>query len=137
LLGDDLGEGAFAGGALFGIGGEEDEAGAVAAIFGKGDVGVALGDLDEEVVGESGEDAGAVTGVDFATAGAAVVHVLEHGEGVADDVVGFFALDVGDEANAAGVVLEPGIVEAHLLWETRWGEGVQIVRLRVEAWRGA
>ena len=57
-------------------------------------------------------DAGAVPGVDLAAAGAAVQQVLEHGERLAHDGVRLSALDVDDEADAAGVVLVGGIVEA-------------------------
>jgi hypothetical protein len=38
--------------------------------------------------------------------------VLEHLEGLADDRVGFPALHVDDEADATGVVLVSGIIEA-------------------------
>ena len=55
---------------------------------------------------------GAVAGVGFAATGAAVVQVDQHGHGLADDLVGFLALDVDDKADAAGIVLEGGIVEA-------------------------
>ena len=58
------------------------------------------------------EDAGAVAGVDLATAGAAVVEVAEGLERLLDDGVGFLALDMDDKADAAGVVLELRVVKA-------------------------
>ena len=65
-------------------------------------------------MGHAGEDSGAIAGVGFAAAGAAVVHVFEHGEGVVDDGMGGPAFDVGDEADAAGVVFVVGGVESRL-----------------------
>ncbi len=63
-----------------------------------------MGDLDQ--------DARAVAGVVLAAAGASVIEVLEDGEGVADESVRLPPLQVGDEADAAGVVLVLGVVES-------------------------
>ena len=67
-------------------------------------------------MGHLDEDARPVPGVDLAAAGAAVQEVLEDGEGLAHDGVGLSPLDVHDEADAAGVVLVSGIVEALRRW---------------------
>ena len=60
------------------------------------------------VVGHLDEDAGAVTGQRIAAAGAAMREVAQDGEALLDDVVRALALDVRDEADAAGVALGPG-----------------------------
>ena len=57
------------------------------------------------------EDAGAIAGFGIAAAGAAVGEVDQDLDAFDDDVVGFLALDVGDEADTAGVVLEARVVE--------------------------
>ena len=57
------------------------------------------------------QNARAVARVDLAPARAAVLEVLEHLERLADDVVRRAALDVDDEADAAGVVLVRRIVQ--------------------------
>ena len=41
-----------------------------------------------------------------------MAEVIENGERLADDFVGFFALDVNDKTNAARVVFEPRIIKA-------------------------
>ena len=71
-----------------------------------------VGLLAEEPVRHLNQDAGAVAGVGFAAAGAAVLEVDEHLQGVPDDGVRTAALRVHDEADAAGVVLVPRVVEA-------------------------
>ena len=71
-------------------------------------------DALEEAVRQRGEDAGAVAGVHFRAARAAMIDVAEHGRGVDQDLVAALALDVRDEADAAGVVLEGGVVETDL-----------------------
>ena len=60
------------------------------------------------------QDAGAVAGVDLAAAGAAMIEVLEDLDALLDDGVRFAALDVHDEADAAGVMLELRVIEALL-----------------------
>ena len=60
------------------------------------------------------EHAGAVAGVDLAAAGAAMIEVLEDLDALLDDGVRFAALDVHDEADAAGVMLELRVIEALL-----------------------
>ena len=58
------------------------------------------------------EDAGAVAGVLLAAAGAAVLEVQQDLDRLLDDLVRLAALEVDDEADAAGVVLVARIVEA-------------------------
>ena len=60
------------------------------------------------------QHAGAVAGVDLAAAGAAVVEVLQDLDGLLEDLVRLASLDVDDEADAAGVVLELRVVESLL-----------------------
>jgi hypothetical protein len=66
----------------------------------------------QERVGHLEQDARAVARVRLAAAGAPVQEVLEHGERLDDDVVGLPPLHVHDEADAAGVVLLPRVVES-------------------------
>ena len=68
-------------------------------------------DLLEEGVRHLDEHAGAVAGVGLAAAGAAMIEVAQHLDGLLQDAVRLAALDVDDEADAAGLVLEPRIVE--------------------------
>ncbi len=63
-----------------------------------------MGDLDE--------DAAAVAALRVGAHGAAMVHVLEDGEALLDDGVRLAVLHVGDETDAAGILLAGGIVEA-------------------------
>ena len=58
------------------------------------------------------EDAGAVAGEGVGAEGAAVLEVFEDFEGLLNDGVGALAAEIGDESDAAGVVLEGGVVEA-------------------------
>ena len=68
--------------------------------------------LAEEPIGDLQQDARAVAGVGLAAARAAVPQVHQHLQRLLHDRVGTPSLDVHDEADAAGVVLVPGIVEA-------------------------
>ncbi len=65
----------------------------------------------EELVRDLDQDAGAVAGFRIAAAGAAVRQVDQDLDALDDDVVGLVAVDVGDEANAAGIVLVSRVVE--------------------------
>jgi len=58
------------------------------------------------------QDAGAIAHQLVGTHGAAVVDVLEDLERLGDDRVGLVSLDVGHEAQAAGVMLLRGVVQA-------------------------
>ena len=65
----------------------------------------------EELVRDLDQDAGAVAGFRIAAAGAAMRQVDEDLNALLDDVVAFVAADVGDEADAAGIVLMRRIVK--------------------------
>jgi len=71
--------------------------------------------LGEEGVRRLQEDAGAVAGVLLGAGSAAVLEVEQHLERFHHDVVRRAALDVGDESEATGVVLECRVVES-LRW---------------------
>ena len=58
------------------------------------------------------QDAGAIAGFRIAAAGAAVGQVDQDLDALADDVVGLLAIDAGDKADAAGVVLMLRIVKS-------------------------
>ena len=62
------------------------------------------------------EHASAVAGVRLTAAGAAVIEIAQHLDGLLQDAVGLAALHVHDEADTARLVFEPGIVQALLLW---------------------
>ena len=95
--------------ALAGVGGEEDHPGAVAPRAGKLDPEpVAL--PRQKAVRELEQDSRAVAGVLLTAAGAPVPQAHQDLEAASHDLVGLAALHVGDEADAAGVVLESGIV---------------------------
>ncbi len=110
FLADDLVEHALDDPPLVRVGGQEHAADAVAPGRGERDVeAVAL--LLEEGVWHLEENARAVAGVLLATARAAVLQVEQNLDGLLDQVVRFAVLEVGDEADAAGVVLVVGVVQ--------------------------
>ena len=90
---------------------EEHEAGAVVAGGRQRDA-ERRGDLAQEAVRHLHEDAGAVAGRRLAAAGAAVQQVDQDAQPLLDDGVRAAALDVDDEADAAGVVLVRRVVQA-------------------------
>ena len=53
----------------------------------------------------------AVAGVGFTAGRATVVKVLQHLDRLLEDLVRLASLHVDDEADAAGVVFEPGIIQ--------------------------
>ena len=59
---------------------------------------------------------GAVTGFRIAAACAAMGEVNQYLEPLLDNVVGLAALDVGDKADTASIVLVPRIVETLFRW---------------------
>ena len=62
--------------------------------------------VEKEFVGRLDHDAGAVAGIVLAAAGAAVFHVLEDGQCVGDDLVGFVAFDIDDKPDTAGIAFK-------------------------------
>ena len=63
-------------------------------------------------MGHLNQDACPITGVGLATTRAAMVEVQENLNSLLDDGVGFLAFDIGDESDAAGIMLELWIVKA-------------------------
>ena len=59
----------------------------------------------EERVRDLHQNAGAVAGARIGADGAAVFEIAENVERVGDDLMRLLALDVGDEADAAGILL--------------------------------
>ena len=95
----------------FPIARHEEVADAVFAGLREGDAeGRAL--LDEEVVRDLHENAATVAHLRVGADGAAMVEVLQDLEALGDDRVRLAVLHVGDEADAAGILLVGGIVEA-------------------------
>ena len=70
-----------------------------------------VGLLGEERVRDLHQDAGAVAGARIGADRAAMLEIAEDRERVLDDLVRLAALDVGDEADAAGILVERRIVE--------------------------
>ena len=68
--------------------------------------------LGEELVRDLHQNAGAVAGARIGTDRAAMLEIAEDGERVLDQLMRLAALDVGDEADPAGILLERGIVKA-------------------------
>ena len=66
----------------------------------------------QEDVRDLYQDSCSVTAGGLRALTAAVLHVLQHGNGVADDGSGLYPVDVGDKTNAAGVVLIRWVVKA-------------------------
>ena len=87
------------------IAGEEEHADAIFAIRGEVDA-EADAFVEEELVGCLDHDAGAITGVVLTTACTAVLHVLENGQRVGDDLMGFVALDIGNETDTARIAFK-------------------------------
>ncbi len=68
----------------------------------------------EEGVGQLNEDASAIARGLLGAAGAAVVEVRQDVDALADDVVRDDVVEISHEADAARIVLEPGVVESLL-----------------------
>ena len=114
LLADDLLQGLLAEPPVGGVGPRQvDHSDAVGARLGQLRP-LAVEGFAEEAVRDLQQHAGAVAGVGLGAAGAPVVEAAEHLDGVLDDAVAAPALDVGYEADPAGVVLVPRIVQALL-----------------------
>ena len=91
--------------------GEEEHADAVFPLA--ADVNVELiGDLGEKLVADLEQNAHAVAGLAFGVLAGAVFQMLDDGQRIADRLMAFAALDVHHGADAAGIVLKLGIIEA-------------------------
>ena len=75
---------------------------------------------------------GAVAHARVGAGGAAVFQIAENLQAIFDDLVRLAALDVGDEADAAGVLVERGVVEA--LAQRRAGIGGRAARSQTPRW---
>ena len=62
-------------------------------------------------MGDLNQSPRAVACIVFATTSASVIKVYERGEAVADELVRFSPLNIGDEADAACVVFHRGVVK--------------------------
>ena len=80
----------------------------------------ALGFRREEAVRDLDHDAGAVAGLGIGTHGAAMLEVLEDGQSVGHHAMALGIVDIGDEADAAGVVLVARIVETVRFGKPLW-----------------
>ena len=118
--------------AVLGVARQEDVAGGVIAR----DRQVETADCAEERVGDLDEDAGPVAVERIRAGGAAVVEVLEDEHAARDRLMRLLALDVGDEADAARVVLIGRVVQALGGGESIGGELVGHGRLRAVRSRG-
>ena len=110
---DDLGEFGLQLAALGGVARHEHEARAILANAGQRDA-LLLTHFHQKGVRHLQEHAGAVAGIGLAAGGATMVEVFENLDRLAQDLVRRAALHVHDEADAAGVVLKPRVVEALL-----------------------
>ena len=72
---------------------------------------IEVGDGAEERVRDLQQQAGAVAGTRVGTDGAAVMQPLEDRQALADDLVAFFALDMRDKTDAAGIVFVRRVVQ--------------------------
>ena len=90
---------------------EEEHGHAVVALVGQ-EVALLLGLLAEEAVRHLEEHAGAVAGVALEALAPAMLEVDEHGERVVECLVAANALELRDGADAAGVMVVAGAIEA-------------------------
>ena len=56
------------------------------------------------------QDAGAIAGVGLAATSAAMLQIVQYVQRLPDNAMGALPLDMGDKANATGVVLEGGVI---------------------------
>ena len=105
---------------------QEDRADAVVSQIGEVEA-ERRGLFGEELVGHLNQEASAVAGLRVRARRASMSEVYEGFEALLDDVVGLPTLDVGDETDSAGVVLEARVVEALLYWTREIGIWVRSV----------
>ncbi len=95
---------------------------------------VLLGRRGEERVRDLDQDAGAVAGARIGADGAAMLEIAEDRKRVLDDLVGFAALDVGDESDPARALAQRRIIEP--LHGRQFGLGPLAAGRRREGRRG-
>ena len=108
-----------------GVLGEKSEPGGVPPRLGEGEAGV-VGHVGQQAVRHLDQDARPVTGGHLCPRGPPVGQPLEHGQRLADQMVALSTLEVGHEADTAGVVLVRRVVEAAGGWgaaRVRMGHG--------------
>ena len=82
----------------------------------------------QQFVGDLDQAAGAVANQRIGTDRAAMVEVDQNLQALANDLVRFLALDIGDEAHAACIVLVARVVEALRFWRALSHRQVHLVR---------
>ena len=90
---------------------EEEHANAIFALVAEADVHL-FRDFGEELVADLQHDAHAVAGLALSVLAGAVLQSLDDGQCIADGLVALAALDVHHSADAAGVVLKLGVIQA-------------------------
>ena len=91
--------------ALGGVLGQEHQARTIPSLFRDGNT------LEQdEFVGNLDQDAGSVARLSVGALGAAVAHVLEHRQGIVNQLVGLVAADVDDHTNPTGIVFRCRVV---------------------------
>ena len=101
----------FTGNARCGLARQEHHADAI--VPGRGQLDALFGHfLAEKGIGNLDQDARAIGGLGVCADRTTVGQVAQYGQSLFDDVVAFFALDMGDESDAAGVVFVGCVVQA-------------------------
>src|SRR5207244_3908499 len=80
----------------------------------------ALGLIDKEVMRDLQKDAGAVARLGIGAHGAAVLEIAQYAEAIGDDLVALEIVDIGDEADAAGIVFVTRIIKAMRFRQAFW-----------------
>ena len=88
-----------------------------------------VGFADEELVRDLHQDAGAVAGARIGADRAAMFEIAEDRDRVLDDLVRLAALDVGDEADAAGIFFVARIEQAVRVRARRARAGIRRANL--------
>src|SRR5262249_59565196 len=85
--------------------------------------------LRKEFVGHLNQDAGAIAGARIGADRATMLEVAEDREGVVDDLVRLAALDVGDETDAARILIERRVIKTLQLGPVAVSFGRQLALL--------
>ncbi len=90
--------------------------------------------MREKPVRHLDQNTGAVAGIGLAAAGAAMFQIDQDLQGVLNDLMALAVLEIGDEADAARVMLVARIIKSLRFWLDVWH--VQ-PRSRMSTWRGS
>ncbi len=71
----------------------------------------------KKIMGDLQHNAGTVTGIFIRTAGTAVTEILQYGQSVFYNLMGFFALDMGYKSHPTCIMLERWIVQSLFAWQ--------------------